>query len=322
MSGVNICGDEGIFIPTKASEGCECGVTVVEAGENVTVNKSGDGYTTKYTVNGKDTIVTAGENINIESSVEDGVTTYKLSTPEVGLYDEDGNAVYTVTTDGRNYTLRYGNKIVFHINIAADMVVDSGDTITADGTEKKGTSDKAESAGLTKGKLYVRLHIANADATKDYVYILASDLGVVYTAGENVTIKDGVISAKDTTYTAGTGVTISNGKISAPLTAGTNISFNTAPDGGYVIYAVDTQTQVKRTTSSTFTVPAKSGLSVSFAVPSGASFVGMRCYSAYLMATNGWIENNTCYCTVANWSDSAITSKVDCIYVLYLQTGA
>lgn len=201
MSGVNICGDEGVFIPTKASEGCECGTTVVEAGENVTVNKSGDGYTTRYTVNGKDTVVTAGENINIESSVENGITTYKLSTPEIGLYDEEGKAVYTVTTDGKNYTLKYGDKVIFHVNIAADMVVDSGDTITADGTEKKGTSEDSESAGLTKGKLYVRLHIANADSTKDYVYILASDLGVVYTAGTNVSIKDGTISAKDTVTT-------------------------------------------------------------------------------------------------------------------------
>lgn len=203
MSGVNICGDEGVFIPTKASEGCECGTTVVEAGENVTVNKSGDGYTTRYTVNGKDTVVTAGENINIESSVENGITTYKLSTPEIGLYDEEGKAVYTVTTDGKNYTLKYGDKVIFHVNIAADMVVDSGDTITADGTEKKGTSEDSESAGLTKGKLYVRLHIANADSTKDYVYILASDLGVVYTAGTNVSIKDGTISAKNTVTTIG-----------------------------------------------------------------------------------------------------------------------
>ncbi len=299
MSGVNICGDEGVFIPTKASEGCECGVTTVEAGENITVTKSGDGYTTRYTVNGKDTVVTAGENINIESSTEDGVTTFKLSTPEVALYDEDGNPAYTVTTDGKNYTLKYGEKVVFHINVAADMVVDSGETLTADGTEKKGTSDSAENAGLTKGKLYVRLHIANADTAKDYVYILASDLGVIYTAGTNVTISNGVISAKDTTYTAGTNVKISNNAISA----------------------IDTKTQITSTTSSSFTVGATSGKQVSFTVPSGARFITMRCDSPYLMATNGWITGTTAYCTVANWSNSAITSTVECIYALYSQTG-
>lgn len=36
-----------------------------------------------------------------------------------------------------------------------------------------------------------------------------------YTAGDNITIEDGVISATDTTYTAGTGISISDGVISA-----------------------------------------------------------------------------------------------------------
>uniref|UniRef100_UPI002593D152 YadA-like family protein n=1 Tax=uncultured Veillonella sp. TaxID=159268 RepID=UPI002593D152 len=48
-----------------------------------------------------------------------------------------------------------------------------------------------------------------------------------YTAGENVTIENGKISAKDTTYTAGDNVTIENGKISAKdttYTAGDNVT--------------------------------------------------------------------------------------------------
>ena len=50
-----------------------------------------------------------------------------------------------------------------------------------------------------------------------------------YTAGSNITINNGVISATDTTYTAGTGISISNGVISATgtiYTAGTGISIS------------------------------------------------------------------------------------------------
>lgn len=51
------------------------------------------------------------------------------------------------------------------------------------------------------------------------------------TAGSNITISDGVISATDTTYTAGTNVSISNGVISATdtnttYTAGTGINID------------------------------------------------------------------------------------------------
>lgn len=51
----------------------------------------------------------------------------------------------------------------------------------------------------------------------------------IYTAGDNVTISDGVISATDTTYTAGDNVSITDGVISATdttYTAGTGISIS------------------------------------------------------------------------------------------------
>ena len=62
-----------------------------------------------------------------------------------------------------------------------------------------------------------------------HVTISATDKDTTYTAGENVTIENGKISAKDTTYTAGENVTIENGKISAKdttYTAGENVTID------------------------------------------------------------------------------------------------
>ena len=74
-----------------------------------------------------------------------------------------------------------------------------------------------------------------------HVTISATDKDTTYTAGENVTIENGKISAKDTTYTAGENVTIDkDGKISAKdttYTAGENV---TIKDG--VISATDKDT--------------------------------------------------------------------------------
>ena len=77
----------------------------------------------------------------------------------------------------------------------------------------------------------------------------SSDLNIVipdYTAGENVTISNGVISARDTTYTAGENVTISNNVISArdtTYTAGENVTISngviSASGGGEVEYSTD-----------------------------------------------------------------------------------
>ena len=64
------------------------------------------------------------------------------------------------------------------------------------------------------------------------------DTDTTYSAGTNVTITNGTISAKDTTYTAGTNITITNGTISAKdttYTAGTNITIS-----GTTISATDT----------------------------------------------------------------------------------
>ena len=89
-----------------------------------------------------------------------------------------------------------------------------------------------------------------------------SDLQIpTYTAGDNVTIENNVISARDTTYTAGENVSIVNGVISAQdtiYTAGENITIEndviSASGGGGDIDVINIGTGTG-TTSRTFTLP-------------------------------------------------------------------
>lgn len=244
----------------------------------------------------KDYVVYAGSNTSVSTSTIGEVVNYTVSSATVQTTDETGAKVTEIKPDGKTYTVKQGKTKVFDINIAADMVVDSGITLKADGTEKKGSSEKSESAELTQGKIYVRLHIANADTTKDYIYIQASDLGVIYTAGDNITIKDGVISAVNTTYKAGTNVTISGNTISSK----------------------DTVTNIYTATSGKGTVPASGILSnvTITGIPAGAKFLCTRCDSPYVIATNGWISNGTFYCTLVNYSNVARETTVECKYYI------
>ncbi|WP_288302162.1 YadA-like family protein [uncultured Veillonella sp.] len=98
---------------------------------------------------------------------------------------------------------------------------EAGDNVTVTSEEKDGVTHVTISA-TDKDTTYT----AGENVTIENGKISAKD--TTYTAGENVTIdKDGKISAKDTTYTAGENVTIENGKISAKdttYTAGENVT--------------------------------------------------------------------------------------------------
>ena len=68
---------------------------------------------------------------------------------------------------------------------------------------------------------------AGDNVTIENGVISATDTDTTYTAGANITIEDGVISATDTTYEAGANITIEDGVISATdttYTAGDNIA--------------------------------------------------------------------------------------------------
>ena len=122
---------------------------------------------------------------------------------------------------------------------AATYSFEAGDNVTVTSEEKDGVTHVTISA-TDKDTTYT----AGANVTIKDGVISATDKDTTYTAGANVTIKDGVISAtdKDTTYTAGDNVTIKDGVISATdkdttYTAGDNV---TIKDG--VISATDKDT--------------------------------------------------------------------------------
>ena len=92
--------------------------------------------------------------------------------------------VNTISADGSDYVIKQGNDTVATLNIAADMVVTSGELYTADGTETKASD--STSYGLTAGEKYLKLTIDNQD---DDIYISVHDLVDVYTSGSTASDK-------------------------------------------------------------------------------------------------------------------------------------
>ena len=112
---------------------------------------------------------------------------------------------------------------------AKSELQDAIDRINAGQAELTNYYTKAEADEKFATKDMIKDYTAgeNVSISEDGV-ISATDTDTTYTAGANITIEDGVISATDTTYTAGENITIENGVISATdtdttYTAGENI---------------------------------------------------------------------------------------------------
>ena len=109
---------------------------------------------------------------------------------EVEVYHNSiaaANKVSTISVDGTDYIFAQGGQAIATLNIARDMVISAGSVITAAGTEKAGSGATAASAGLTSGEKYIRLTIANAADTADYIYIPVNSLYKDHTAAANAT---------------------------------------------------------------------------------------------------------------------------------------
>lgn len=115
---------------------------------------------------------------------------------EVKVYKND-TIVSTISADGTDYVIKQGTSTVATINIAKDMVISSGEVITADGTEKKGTSASSDSAGLTSGEKYIKLTISNADTTANLLYIPVNSLYKDHTVEQNAAKIQLAISASN-----------------------------------------------------------------------------------------------------------------------------
>ena len=141
------------------------------------------------------------------------------------------------------------NRNVSNINNTSnriDLVFGSLNTFVGDVKEKLPT------APSTDGNYTLNCDISSGTASYSWDTLSG---GTTYTAGANISINNGEISATDTTYTAGTNISITNGVISATdttYTAGTGINISngeisstvqgipTAPanDGTYMLKCV------------------------------------------------------------------------------------
>jgi hypothetical protein len=114
------------------------------------------------------------------------------------------------------------------INIPKDTVVSEGEIITADGTELNGTSTASTNANLNVGEKYVKLTLANADETRNLIYIAVTDLVDIYTGSSgnvvNIFVDGYTISAS-----------VNDGSITGDKIAQNTISGSNIADG-----AVDT----------------------------------------------------------------------------------
>lgn len=167
--------------------------------------------------------LTAGNNITISGNIISAQTTFGQQT----LYNA------TIPAAGWSGTS----------NTVSIQGIAAGDDVEVVGINPTGLTDQQISAA--KNALYLITYgTTSANAITFYALnglpsvdipvtirmILNNSVTVAeYTAGSNISIDNGVISATDTTYTAGANVSINNGVISATdttYTAGTGISIN------------------------------------------------------------------------------------------------
>ena len=163
---VQVTQDNGVVSATKGDIGAN----------HVTLDSTNISSTTQTTVQG----AIAEIYTKIEDTADDAVVEVYRGNTKLGANDS--------ISAGTEYTIKQGGTAICKIDIAADMVVKSGDVFTADGTEKLGTAQNAASAGLTSGKTYIKLEIANEDTTKNLLYIDAENLVKDHTAGATDTI--------------------------------------------------------------------------------------------------------------------------------------
>lgn len=116
--------------------------------------------------------------------------------------DEGMSATYQLAKDG----VAFGTKI----NIAKDMVVESGTVETCKEADKP-------VAGLKVGDKYIDLVLANSEGT--HVYIPATDLVDVYTQGTGIIIENNQVKIDDTVVVTHTELTTELAKKQDNLTA-------------------------------------------------------------------------------------------------------
>ena len=169
--------------------------TTYTAGANITIDANNVISTTGG--GGGGTSYTAGNGIDISGTT----ISAKIKTSDSGLVLDssglsvDTNVIQPLLTAGSNISINNG-------------------TISATDT----TYSNGNGLNLSSGTFSIKTY-SNSGITVDSngVSVDTSTIQTKLTAGSNITINNGTISATDTTYTAGTGISITNGVISLNL---------------------------------------------------------------------------------------------------------
>lgn len=231
----------------------------------------------------KQDVLTAGTGIditnNVISAIAGGSDKAFECTYNVTTYDEISAAI----TSGKLPYLHYQSYMLVysHAGVNDDFYFYDFDGINSKYMTVTKRGGRTAWSSLYNVRLQERLVSGTNIKTINNESLLGSGNiaisgGTGYTAGDNITIENDVISATDTTYTAGTNITIdSNNVISATgttYTAGNNIQIN-----NNVISATDT------------TYTAGTGISISNGVISATGGGG----GSYSAGDNISITNNT-----------------------------
>ena len=159
---------------------------ISSVGDNLDVDSNG-----KLTVSIPEATVT-GVNTTTVNGLKLELTDKKVTLVDDGLTTTLAGKTVTVekatgTTDDQHvYVIKQGGEVVGTINHPKELVVTSGEVITA--------ADNDATNNLEKGKKYLKLTIANQTAP---VYIAVHDLVDLYTPGNGISINDtNVVSVK------------------------------------------------------------------------------------------------------------------------------
>lgn len=144
----------------------------------------------------------------------------------------------TVSPSGNTLTAGIGIDITNDVISIDDIVVATKNDIPIVPTIPTNVSAFNNDAGyITNNDLPEMPELATVATSGSYSDLKNKPAIPIYTAGENISVNNGIISATDTTYTAGTGINIANNVISAnydkpvyTLTA----TYRYSPTPGYV----------------------------------------------------------------------------------------
>lgn len=173
--------------------------TVYSAGTGISINKN--------------VISVTGTNFAVATTSTSGLMSPAMFNKLNNIDEEANKYTLPIAASDTRGGIRIGNNLTLDGDIlsAVNTTYTAGSNVSIDQNGKISALDSKYTAGEN-------IIIDGDNKISAIIPAGSGGDGMVYTAGDNVTITGNRISAKDTTYTAGDNVTISGGKISAANT--------------------------------------------------------------------------------------------------------